>query len=230
MTIKKSFTIHDLPFFDRPRERLKELGPESLSVQELLAVILGRGIKGESVWLTAQRLLQTFGSVAGIASASLEELGRVKGIGPAKASQLKAVFALADRIPSSGQPGYPLKKTQNVVSLVVPRLKNKKKEIFMIICLDTQQRLIRMCDISVGTLESSLVHPREVFKEAIQACSSAIILVHNHPSGTPEPSADDIKVTIQLVKAAKLMDIPILDHIIVAGESYLSFKEEGIVF
>ena len=173
--IKKSFTIHDLPVSERPRERLQKFGAEALSAQEILAVILGRGISGESVMVTAQRLLSQFGSLKGIADASLEELSRVRGIGLAKAAQIRAVFELTSRLEGYQDSGKreTAKTPEDVVALVRGRLKGKKKEYFLALLLDTRNQLIRVAEISVGSLDSSIVHPREVFKEAVAASAAS---------------------------------------------------------
>ncbi len=228
--MKKSFTIHDLPPSDRPRERLQKLGVGALSVQEILALILGRGIAGESVVVTAQRLLSRFGNLKGIANASVEELSQVKGIGLAKASQLKAAFELANRLENSLEAGErPVVKTpENVVDLVRGRLSGKKKEYFLAILLDTRNHLIKVSEISVGSLDTSIVHPREVFKEAVAASAASVIFVHNHPSGDPEASDDDIKLTKRLAKAGEIMGIDILDHIIVTDKNYQSLKRKDL--
>jgi DNA repair protein RadC len=226
----KGFTIHDLPKSERPRERLQRLGAEALSSQELLALILGRGIKGESVMVTAQKLLSAFGNIERISLASLEELSSIKGVGPAKASQLKAVFELAKRSGNDSGEKITIRSSKDVIKLVKPKLKDKKKEHFLILCLDTRNNLIKTGDISTGTLDANYVHPREVFKEAIQSLASSIILVHNHPSGDPEPSEADIDITKRIVETGKVVGIDVLDHIIIADNKSLSFKEKGIVF
>ncbi len=229
--MKKSFTIHDLPISERPRERLQKLGVEALSAQEILALILGRGIAGESVMVTAQRLLSQFGNLRGIANASVEELSQVKGIGLAKASQLKAAFELANRLEGYGEAGdKPLVKTpEEVVNLVKSRLKGKKKEYFLALLLDTRNQLIKVSEISVGSLDSNIVHPREVFKEAISASAASVIFVHNHPSGDPTASEDDIKLTKRLAEAGEIVGIDVLDHIIIGDKIYLSLKREGLL-
>jgi DNA repair protein RadC len=228
--VKKSFTIHDLPPSERPRERLQKFGAEALSAQEILALILGRGIAGESVMVTAQRLLSQFGSIKGMTDASVEELSQVKGIGPAKASQIKAAFELANRLEGYPELGKkPVVKTPDeVVSLVRGRLKGKKKEHFLVLLLDTRGQLIKISEISIGSLDSSIVHPREVFKEAISASAASVILAHNHPSGVPEPSEDDIKLTERLVQTGEVIGIEVLDHIVISNNNYVSLKREGL--
>ncbi len=228
--MKKSFTIRDLPISERPRERLQRFGVEALSAQEILALILGRGIAGESVTVTAQRLLSQFGNLRGIASASPEELVQVKGIGPAKAAQIKAAFELANRLEGYPELGKkPLVKTpEEVANLVMSRLRGKKKEHFLVLLLDTRGQLIKTSEISVGSLDVSIVHPREVFKEAMSASAASVIFVHNHPSGDPAASEDDIKLTERLAQAGDIVGIDVLDHIIIGDKNYLSLKRQGL--
>jgi len=223
-------TIHDLPISERPRERLQKLGAEALSAQEILALILGRGIAGESVMVTVQKLLSQFGHLKGIAGASIEELSQVKGIGIAKASQIKAAFELANRLEVYSETGKkPLVKTpEDVAGLVTGRLKGKKREHFLVILLDTRNQLIKVSEISVGSLDTSIVHPREVFKEAITASAASVIFVHNHPSGDPQASEDDIELTKRLSTAGEIIGIDVLDHIIIGGKNYLSLKRVGV--
>jgi DNA repair protein RadC len=228
--VKKSFTVRDLPVSERPRERLQKFGAEALSAQEILALILGRGISGESVMVTAQRLLSQFGSLKGVAGASLEELSKIRGIGLAKSAQIKAAFELSSRLEGYQDSGKreTVKTPEDVVSLVRGRLKNKKKEYFLALLLDTRNQLIRAAEISIGSLDSSIVHPREVFKEAVAASAASVIFAHNHPSGDPAASEDDINLTKRLAQAGEIMGIDVLDHVIIGDQKYLSLKREGL--
>ena len=227
--MSKKFTLRDLPKEERPRERLIRLGEQSLSAQELLQIILGRGVKDESVALIAQRLLSHFGNLQKIAEASIEELCSIKGIGPAKAVQIKAAFELGRRLFTqvSEYKSKELLNPQNVYKLMKVKLKNYHKEHFYIVALNA--RNYSVAEISIGTLDSSLVHPREVFLEAIRNKAKSVIFVHNHPSGNPEPSRDDILLTKRLISAGKILGIKVLDHIIVTENKYFSFKEKGLI-
>lgn len=231
MIMKDTFTIHDLPLTERPRERLLEFGIEALSTQEVLALVLGRGIRGESVLVTAKKLLVVFGSLENIAKASLAELSQINGIGPAKAAQIKAAFELGNRLECvSNQSGKgKIKNPEDVLNLVKKRLKGLKKEYFLAISLDTRNHIIDIQTISIGSLNSSIVHPREVFKAAITACAASVIFIHNHPSGDPEPSEEDKKLTRRLVEAGDLLGIEVLDHIIFCDNTYLSMKASNMV-
>jgi DNA repair protein RadC len=224
--VKESFTIHDLPLGERPRERLLKLGSEALSAQEVLAVILGRGTKGESVMMTSQKLLSRFGSLKGVANASVEELVQTSGIGLAKATQIKAALELGRRLEAdTGQKPRPiLRSPEDVVAEVRSQLKGKKKEHFLVLCLDTRNRLTNRRLVSMGSLDTSIVHPREVFKEAVSSCAASVIFAHNHPSGDPEPSKEDIELTKRLARAGEIVGIEVLDHIIICDKSFVSLK------
>ncbi len=222
-------TVRDLPASERPRERLARLGPQALSEQELLACILGRGVAGESVLVGARRLLAAFGSLRGIAQASVEQLGGVHGIGPAKAVQLKAAAELARRIALEGAELQPaaVDSAEAAVAILRPHLADQPKEHFVALLLDSRHRLIRLSPIAVGSLSATLVHPRELFKEAITASAAALIVAHNHPSGDPEPSAHDVELTRRLAEAGALLGIELIDHLIVCRHRHASLKALG---
>ena len=229
--MKESFTIHDLPLAERPRERLARLGIEALSTQEILALILGRGTRGEPVMVTAQNLLSKFGNLKNIAAASVVELSEIKGIGQAKAAQIKAAFELSKRLEDSTDENLKGKvnSPQDVIKSIKSKLKGKKKEHFLVLSLDTRNHLINIQTVSIGSLDSSIVHPREVFKEAISSCAASVIFVHNHPSGEPEPSQDDIKLTKRLIEAGEILGIEVLDHIIVCDKDHCSMKSKNLI-
>jgi DNA repair protein RadC len=229
--LSKSFTVHDLPLSERPRERLYRLGSEALSSQEILALILGRGTKGESVIVTAQKLLSKFGNLKNLASASIEELQQINGIGPAKAAQIKATFELSKRLENfSGETvKITVKSPEDVVKAARAILKGKKKEHFLVICLDTRNHVINTATVSIGSLDCSIVHPREVFKDAISSSAASVIFIHNHPSGDPTPSEDDIKMTKRLIEAGEIIGIEVLDHIILCDSEHLSMKAKNLV-
>ena len=220
--------VSSLPRAERPRERLTRLGPEALSEQELLACVLGRGIAGESVLASAARLLGTFGSLRGLGDASIEQLQALPGIGPAKAVQLKACVEVARRLAIVSEGLRPRIETADAAAAVVrPHLLDKAKEHFVALLLDARHRLIRLSPIAVGSLAATLVHPRELFKEAISASAAVVIVAHNHPSGDPEPSGDDLALTRRLVEAGRLLGIEVLDHLIIAREGVVSLRAAG---
>ena len=224
-----TLTVRDLPSADRPRERLSRLGAEALSEQELLACILGRGVAGESVLVGARRLLATFGSLRGLAEASVEQLSQVHGIGPAKAAQLKAAAELARRLAQPEGSARPVIDSAEAAAAVLrPHLADKRKEHVVALLLDNRHRLIRLSPIAVGSLSASLVHPRELFKEAIAASAAALIVAHNHPSGDPEPSDHDVELTARLAEAGRLIGIEVLDHVILGNEGVVSLRARGL--
>ena len=227
--MSKSFTIHDLPVDERPRERLVKFGEQALSAQELLQLILGRGIAGESVVVTAQKLLAQFGSLQKLAEASIEELSLVKGIGLAKAAQIKAAFEIGRRLFTQTSPykSKELTDPEKVYRLVKNKLKDFNKEHFYLISLNS--RNYSVSEISLGTLDANLVHPREVFSEAIKSKAASVILVHNHPSGNLEPSENDLHITKILGKAGEILDIKVIDHIIITKSEFLSMKSRNLI-
>jgi len=226
----KNFTVRDLPKTERPRERLLKLGPEALSAQELLALIIGRGIPGKSVINIAQELVSKFGNIKGVGEATIEQLCQIRGIGPAKAAQILACFEIGKRSSlAPDQKKYDITNPETVIKAVRASIKDKAKEHFKLIILDSRNKILTITNVSIGTLNANLTHPREIFKDAITHNAASVVLVHNHPSGDPEPSEDDLKITKQLTEAGKIMGIEVVDHIIIGQEKYLSFKEKKLI-
>jgi len=227
---ESSFTVHDLPKPERPRERLQKFGAEALSAQELLALVIGRGIPKKSVISIAQELLAKFGNIKAISQATIEELSQIKGIGLAKAAQIKACFELGRREELEPEfKNYDIKDPESVVKAIRASIKDKAKEHFKLILLNPRNKIIGISTISIGTLNASLVHPREVFKDAITHSAASVVLAHNHPSGDPEPSEDDIKITKKLVESGEILSIEVIDHIVIGKNNFCSFKERGLM-
>ena len=213
-----------MPKENRPRERLLKNGVVVLSDAELLAVILQKGSKTENVIDMSNRLISKYG-IDKLSDLSLKELQEIDGMGPAKAMQIKALFEFNKRHNLSKQNGKPLKSAKDVFQYASQKLAGNDKEYFMVLHLDTRNRVIKDELISIGSLNASVIHPREVFKSAIRESANSIILIHNHPSGDPEPSEEDVKITDILFKAGDLLSIKVLDHVIVGKDKYYSFKE-----
>lgn len=224
-------SIRELPAAERPRERFRAHGPRSLSVTELLALVIGSGSAGRSALMVAHDLLASSdGSLRRLGSYAPAALTRIDGLGPARALAIHAALELGRRMSvESFDDGAPLRSPRDVWMAYAPRLEDLPVEEFHVAVLDAQHRLDRDILITRGILNSSLVHPREVFREAIAERAAAIVLVHNHPSGDPTPSADDRSITAQLVAAGKLLDIPVADHLIIGRGRYLSFSEAGLL-
>jgi DNA repair protein RadC len=221
--------IKTLPLEERPREKLLQNKAESLTTAELVAIIIGSGTKNKSVLQLSREIVSSFGTLQSLAQATIEELCQIKGIGLAKAIQLKAAFALGVKL--SHQlipPRYKIDHPEEAYQLVRALLENKSQEHFLVILLDVKNFLIRHEIVTVGTLTESLVHPRDVFNLAIRHKAASIIAVHNHPSGDPAPSKQDKHVTEELRKGGELLGIPLCDHIIVGRGCYFSFREMNL--
>lgn len=217
-----------MPKFERPRERLIRFGPQSLNNSELLAILLRTGTKKGNVIQLATKLLSKY-DLAKLSEINVSELRNFYGIGNAKACQISAAFELTKRMDA-----YPRKSKQKIsnaseaASLLTRRLRNSNKENFYVIFLDARHNLIKFRRIFVGTLSANTIYPREIFKEAIAESAAAIILAHNHPSGDPKPSKEDIEITENLLKLGRLMGVDVLDHIIIGSCSFISLKEEAL--
>jgi DNA repair protein RadC len=216
---------------DRPRERLFDRGPASLTLIELLAILLGTGTsRGDVLEVAAGVLHLAGGSLRALARRPVGEIGRVRGVGRAKAARVAAALELGRRLAGEeASQGIDVGSPADVQRWCAPTLRDLPVEEFHLLTLDTQSRITRDLLITRGILNSSLVHPREVFRAAIAEAAAAVIVVHNHPSGNPMPSADDRAVTRQLVEAGRLLDVPVYDHVIVAGDRYFSFAEAGLL-
>jgi DNA repair protein RadC len=224
-------SIRELPRSERPRERLVALGAGALSSAELLALLVGAGTTGGSALQVGQTLLASAGgSLRRMAMQPVASLTSTTGVGMARAVTVHAALELGRRLASEARDdGAPVRSPRDVARLFAPRLEDLPVEEFHVAVLDAQHRLERDITVTRGILTSSLVHPREVFREAIAERAAAVILVHNHPSGDPTPSADDRLVTEQLVAAGKLLDIPVHDHVIIGRGRYTSFAEAGLL-
>ncbi len=224
--------IKDWPEDERPREKLLHRGADTLSDTELLALILrsGDAASGNSAIDQGRVLIQNFGSLRSMAGATVAELCSIKGIGPAKAAELLAVFELARRFGSSMlRPGDRYSDPQTVFAHFHERLRDHKRERFIALLLDSKNRLLREVNISEGSLTASIVHPREVFGPVVRESAAAVLFVHNHPSGDPAPSREDLDITKRLKEAGELMGVRVLDHIIIGSEGYVSLADRGLL-
>lgn len=222
--------IKDIPESDRPRERLIKFGAESLSNSELLAILIRTGIKNESAVAVANRILRNDRGLNFLAECNIQELSCIKGIGDAKAAQIKAAIEIAKRIRNfRSDQKYKITAPSDAAELVMEDMRYLKKEHLRVIFLNTKNYVIDVQDLSIGSLNASVVHPREIFKEAIRKSSSSIIICHNHPSGDPAESNEDVNITKRLYEVGKLVGIELLDHVIIGDGSYISLKEKGIL-
>ncbi|NPV27206.1 MAG: DNA repair protein RadC [Firmicutes bacterium] len=224
------YTLKDLPANCRPRERLAQYGPQSLSNSELLAILLRTGTPTETVLELANQLLAQPKGLRFLAEASVEELSAYRGIGLAKATQIKAAVELGRRVASVSPEIRPvIKSPQDVSLLVMDDMRFLDREHFRTIALNSKNQVVGIDTISIGSLNSSLVHPRELFRTVISRSAAAIVLVHNHPSGDPSPSREDLEVTRRIVEVGKLLGVEVLDHIIIGDGCFISLKEKGII-
>jgi DNA repair protein RadC len=223
--------IRELPAEERPRERLRHYGAGALSNAELLAIVLRTGAASESVLNLSSRLLAKLGGLSGLAKSSLSELCSERGLGVAKAAQLKAALELGRRL-SSTQPGdlIVVRSPDDVAKLLQAEMQLLEQEELRLVLLDTKNQVVDIAQLYKGSVNTSLIRVGEVFREAVRQNCAALVVVHNHPSGDPAPSPEDIKITQQMVDAGRLLDIEVLDHIIIGRQRYVSLKEKGLGF
>lgn len=227
----KGYTIKDLPLYERPREKLYKYGVSSLSNAELIAVIIRTGYGEDTALDLAHRLLSMDRSgISFLSHAEIEEMTSIRGIGICKAAQIQAAIELGKRISANiGEEKVKVDSPLVIVELLMEEMRYLKKEYFKTIILDTKNHIISIENISIGNLNASIVHPREVFNIAIKRSANSIILVHNHPSGDPTPSTEDINITHRLIDAGNIIGIKVLDHIIIGDNKYISFKQRNII-
>lgn len=226
------YPIKEWPEEDRPREKLLDRGAEALTDAELLAILLrtGNASTGESALDHARLLLTQFGGIKGIDNAPTRDLGSIKGIGPAKSAQLKAGLEIGRRLGrEKWEAGRALRSSEDVYRHFAERLDKEKREIFYVVLLNNKNRKIREVKISEGSLTASLVHPREVYNPVIRESAAAVIFVHNHPSGDPAPSPEDIDITRRLKQVGEVMGIRVLDHVVIGHDRYYSFSDRGML-
>ncbi len=229
-SVRYAPTIKELPEDQRPRERLIREGPESLSDAELLAILLRTGIKGTSAVHLATWLLAEYKGLTGLIKASAGELKRKKGVGLSKACQIKAALEVGRRAYKvSRLEKRKIRTAQDVADLIMSEMRFLDREHLRVLLLDTKNQVMKVTNVSVGTLNASLAHPRECFKEAVREGAAAVIFVHNHPSGDPKPSPEDIALTKQLVDAGRVLNIDVLDHIIIGDGLFTSLRECGLM-
>jgi DNA repair protein RadC len=223
--------IRDMAEHDRPRERLIQIGAEVLSTAELLAIVLRTGGQGESVLRMAERLLIQFDNLPGLARATITELTTAKGVGEAKAAEIKAALEIGRRLVASAPEERPRVVTpDDAFHLLKTEMMFLEQEQLRLILLDTRNRVMRTPTIYIGSLNTSVIRVGELFRAAIRENAAAFIIVHNHPSGDPSPSAEDIHVTRQVVQAGKLLDVDVLDHIVIGRNRFVSLKQRGLGF
>lgn len=219
--------MRELPDDERPREKLLRYGSSQLANRDLLAILLVTGTRSLSALGLADRLMARFGSLAGVLEASVEELTGVPGVGVAKAAQISAAGEVARRLQGARPYQAPIRSAADVVEWIGSRLSRLTREEVWALLLDVKNRVIGVYTVAVGHLSGAPVHPRELFKEAVRRSSAALVVVHNHPSGDPTPSPDDLALTRRLREAGEILGISVLDHIIVGDASYVSLREQG---
>lgn len=225
-----SYTLRDIPQDERPRERMLQQGAQALSNAELLAILLRTGTVAESAVRLAERILRESGSLRSLTDMRLEQLTSIKGVGPAKALQIQAGIELGRRLARAAFEERPvIRSPHDAAGLLMEELRFLNKEHFVCLFLNTKNHVIGQETVSVGSLNATVVHPREVYRSAIQRSSASIICAHNHPSGDPTPSSEDIDLTSRLAEAGRIVGIELLDHLIIGDRKFVSLKEKGLL-
>ncbi len=221
-------SVREIPQEERPRERLAGIGPEALRDAELLAILFRTGTRSTGAVALAEALLREFGGLRALARASIDELQRVDGIGRVKAIEVKAALELGKRLAAFSERGRPrIRCADDVSDLLMVRYKDYEHEVFKCVLLNTKNEVVKIVDISHGGLDGTLAAPRDVFRQALREGVSAVILCHNHPSGDPEPSPDDLALTRRLVESGELLGVRVLDHVIFGDGRFVSLKDRG---
>lgn len=224
-------TVKEMPSEERPRERLAHAGPQALATTELLAIILRTGTPGENVLTLATRLLKQYGGLGGLARAEVAQLTAEHGLGPAKAAQLLAALELGRRLLAAApEERFQIKMPSDAADILLPLIGYKEQEHFVVLYLDTRNRVLDQEILYKGSLNTSLVRIAEVFRGAIRRNCAAVIVAHNHPSGDPSPSPEDVALTRRLVEAGKLIEVDVLDHVVIGHNRYVSLRERGLGF
>ncbi|HUP01231.1 MAG TPA: DNA repair protein RadC [Gemmatimonadota bacterium] len=230
MTGERILSIKDWPEQERPRERLENLGPTALSTVELLTLLIGSGSRGCPADELARRILASYPNLRVLAARPAGELARVAGVGTATAARLAAACELGRRLQRERRERQPVLGSPRAVwRHLALELRDRERERFLLLCLNTRNELVRELVVSVGSLSASIVHPREVFKPALACAAASLIIAHNHPSGDPTPSREDREVTRVLSEAGRLLDVPLHDHVIIGADSYYSFRDAGLL-
>lgn len=223
-----SIMIKDVPKEDRPRERLLKIGASHLSNQELLAILIGSGTKNESVMALSNRVLMHFEGLNLLKDATIEELTAIKGIGKAKGVLLLSALELGKRMSQfKPEDRYIVRSPEDGADYIMEEMRSLNQEHFVVLFLNTKNQIIHRQTIFIGSLNASIVHPREVYREAVKRSAASIICAHNHPSGDPSPSQEDIHVTRRLVESGKMIGIELLDHLVIGDRKFISLKEKG---
>ena len=229
--MKENLRMNDIPTNERPMEKLLSFGVESLTNAELIAVLLRSGTRGENILALSTRLLSEFDGLDGLLNVSLDEIKKIKGIKNVKACQILSMIELFNRFNTlkSMRKDYRITCPKDIANLLINEMSSLNQEVLKLILLNTKNAIIGTKDVFKGTLNSSIVHPRDIFREAVKRGSANIIIVHNHPSGDPTPSKEDINITIRLKECGTLMGIEVIDHVIIGHNKYISLKEKGII-